>query len=249
MSDPKIIGIIPARISSVRFPQKMLADIQGKPLIQVTYENALKCKKLDQLIVATDSQKIYDCVQKFGGSVVMTSPSCQSGTDRVAEVIKASTFESAELIVNIQGDEPDIPSQTIQGVIEALENDQTADVATPCVKIASESDIQSTSNVKCVFDLNNHALYFSRAMIPHGKSRDFNPEVPYYKHLGLYVYRRNFLLKYQQLPLTPLQKAEDLEQLKILEHGYRIRVVEVESDCVGIDTTEDLKNFITTRFQ
>jgi len=248
MNDNKIIGIIPARIASERFPEKMLADIKGKPLIQRTYENAILCKKLDNLIVATDSKQIYQAVKKFNGNVVMTSANCHSGTDRVAEVARSDSFSQAEIIVNIQGDEPDIAPSTIQKVIEALENDLKADVATPCVKITSKDELKTTSTVKCVFDLKGRALYFSRAMIPHGKSSDFNPEHPYYKHLGLYVYRRNFLLKYPKLPISPLQRAEDLEQLKILEHGYSIHIVEVENDCVGIDTAEDLQKFINTRF-
>jgi len=241
----KIIGVIPARLASTRFPQKMLADVKGKPLIQLTYENALRCKKLDDLVVATDDAAIYDAVQSFGGKVVMTSVDCPSGSDRVAEAVRNdSTLHNAAIIINIQGDEPTIDPNTIESVMKALEEHPEADVATACIRIANEEDGLNPSVVKCVMDLQGRALYFSRALIPHGKRASFDKATTYYKHLGIYAYRNNFLQHYSELSSTPLQIAEDLEQLKILEHGFRIQVAEVFKDCIGIDTPADLLNLI-----
>jgi 3-deoxy-manno-octulosonate cytidylyltransferase (CMP-KDO synthetase) len=248
MTDFRIIGIIPARIGSKRFPGKMLANVHGKTLIQRTYENARLSTKFDTLIVATDNQEIFDLVKSFGGHPVMTAVSCQNGTERAAEVIqKLPEFTDTKIVVNIQGDEPDIATTTIDRVIEALENDEEAQVSTACVRIDNVHDAQDPSVVKCVLNQKGQALYFSRSMIPHGKTGEFNSETTYYKHFGIYCYRKDFLLTYNSLSSTPLQLAEDLEQLKILEHGYSIHVVEVESDSIGIDTPKDLNKFLKSR--
>ncbi|MEM1282662.1 MAG: 3-deoxy-manno-octulosonate cytidylyltransferase [Chlamydiota bacterium] len=248
MPKNNIVGVIPARLQSKRFPRKMLVDINGKPLIQHTYENALSSKKLDTLVIATESKEIYDCAKQFGANVVMTSFDCLSGTDRVAEAIENNPeFAHTKIVVNIQGDEPNLASSTIDSVVQALEDDENAEVSTACVKIDSAKDLHNASVVKCTINLNGQALYFSRAMIPHGKTGEFKSELVYYKHFGIYCFRKDFLLKYGSLPSTPLQLAEDLEQLKILEHGYHIHVVEVETDSIGIDTPEDLKKFLQSR--
>ncbi len=241
----KVIGLIPARLASERLPNKMLIDIKGKTLIQRTYENALKCKELTEVFVATDSAEIRKNVESFGGKVIMTSETCRNGSDRCAEAAKDL---DADVIVNIQGDEPDLDPMTIKKVVEVFEEDPDVQVSTACIKIQTANDAVDPSVVKCVFDSRKRALYFSRAMIPYGKKGEFNPENVYYKHFGIYAYRKDFLTQYPLLPHTPLQQAEDLEQLKILEHGFCIHVVEVEKDCVGIDTHEDLEKFITTRF-
>lgn len=248
MHKNRVLGVIPARLESSRFPKKMLVEFEGKPLIQHTYENAKSCKKLDQLVVATENKEIFECVKSFGGHAVMTSSDCHNGTERIAEAIeKHPEFKESEIIVNIQGDEPDIAMETIEGVIAALESDRKAQVATACVKIICHKEAQNPSVVKCVLNQARQALYFSRAMIPYGKKGEFNSSLTYYKHLGIYCYRKEFLLHYKSLSNTPLQCAEDLEQLKILEHGYCIHVVEVEKDCIGIDTPEDLQKFLKLR--
>lgn len=248
MTNYNIVAIIPARLDSKRFPRKMLVDIRGKSLIQRTYENALLSKKPDAFIVATDSQEIYDHVKSFGGKVVMTSPSCLNGTERAAEVIShAPQFAQAKIVVNIQGDEPDLAATTIDSVIEALEKDDEAQVSTACARITHAEDAFDPSIVKCVLNQKGQALYFSRALIPCGKTAAFKSDLIYYKHFGIYCYRKDFLLLFNRLPPTPLQLAEDLEQLKILEHGYAIHVVEVECDSIGIDTPQDLSNFLKSR--
>lgn len=245
MPPHKVIGVIPARYGSTRFPRKMLADVNGKPLIQQTYENALRCDKLDTLLVATDHPDIYDAVTKFGGKVVMTSNSCLTGTDRIAEAVRNdSSFEDCDIIINIQGDEPRLDPTTIRKVAEILEEDSLAQVSTACVRIVDPEEAFNTSTVKCVMDFHGHALYFSRALIPHGINGVFDPKTVYYKHLGIYGYRKQFLQHYADLEPTPLQLAENLEQLKILENGICIHIVEVPHDTVGIDTPEDLKKLL-----
>jgi len=241
----KIVGIIPARFASTRFPQKMLADVKGKPLIERTYENALRCKKLDELIVATDDASIYQVVQAFGGRVVMTSVNCPSGSDRAAEVLRlCPDLQKAEVVVNIQGDEPTIDPYTIERVVSVLEENPHAHVSTACIRITDAQDALNPSVVKCVRDLQGRALYFSRALIPQGKLPGFNAATAYYKHIGIYGFRPSFLQQYSELSMTPLQRAEDLEQLKILEHGFCIQIAEVFKDCIGIDTPADLINLI-----
>lgn len=238
----KVIGMIPARFASTRFPGKPLALIKGKTLIQRTYENAKNSKSLDEVIVATDHPGIFDHVKEFGGEVVMTSPDCPTGSDRMAEVLqKESRFKDIEIAVNIQGDEPCLESFVIDEVVKILLNDPEAVMSTAVMKIVSEEEAYSSSVPKCTFDLHQNALYFSRALIPSSKAQRFNPETAYYKHIGIYGFRRDFLLKYGQLPRTPLQLAEDLEQLKVLEHGYRIKTAIVESKSIGVDLPEDIQ--------
>lgn len=235
----RTLAIIPARYASTRFPGKPLVKILDKTLIQCTYENALRCKNFADVVVATDDQRIFDHVLSFGGRVVMTGD-CATGTDRLIEVMKNGQYD-AEIILNIQGDEPCLDPTVIDQVVKALINSEDAVVSTAAVKITSEEEALSSSVVKCVMDQKGYALYFSRALIPSNKNHSWNPQAVYYKHLGIYCYRKEFLLKYGQLEETPLQTMEDLEQLKILEHGYKIKVVLVETSSVGIDTPEDIK--------
>lgn len=237
---PKIIGVIPARYASSRFPGKPLASIAGKSLLQRTYQNALHSSLLDALIVATDDQRIFDHVRSFDGQVVMTSTSCPTGTDRIAEVLNQyPDLLKASAVVNIQGDEPCIAPQAIDQVAQTLLQDPTAVMSTLVTRLSKEEAFNS-SNVKCVMDQNQNALYFSRGLIPSNRTHTFDAQVPYFRHIGLYAYRPSFVLAYQQLSPTPLQQAEDLEQLKVLEHGYRIKVAVVDYVSIEVNHPEDI---------
>ena len=235
----KVIGIIPARFASTRFPGKLLVEILGKTLIQRTYENALKCRELERLIIATDHPLIYEHVLNFGGEAVMTPENCATGSDRLAyAVAQESSFQKAEIIVNIQGDEPCLDSQAIQSIINVLKQDPQAVMSTAIMEMTRE-EARNPHDVKCVIDLDGNALYFSRSMIP-GFTK-FQDNTVYYKHIGIYAYRPHFLLQYSRLSPTPLQLAEDLEQLKVLEHGYKIKTALVNCVNVGVNTPEDIK--------
>lgn len=237
----KVLGIIPARFASTRFPGKPLISILGKTLLQRTFENARLALILDKLLVATDDKRIFEHVAAFGGEAVMTSESCPTGTDRLAEVLRRHPeWMSAEAIVNIQGDEPCLNPHSIEAAVKALIQDPQASMATIITPLKTEEEFSDSAIVKCVVDQHGNALYFSRSPIPANKKREFNRQHPYYRHIGLYVYRPHFLLKYQALPATPLQLEEDLEQLKALEHGYRIKTVVVDAACIGVDVPEDL---------
>lgn len=241
-SKTKILGIIPARYGSSRFPGKILAPIANKTLIQRTYENAKRSSLLQEIVIATDDLRIYDHVQGFGGDVVMTSTSCPTGSDRLVEALNNNRrFDHAEIIVNIQGDEPCLDPKVTESIINALLSDPVAIMSTAIVKLESEEEAHSPSIVKCVIDKNGNALYFSRALIPAGHSLKMDPEVTYYRHVGVYAYRRDFLLTYTKLPHTPLQIAEDLEQLKVIEHGYRIKTAIVDCSSIGVDLPDDIK--------
>jgi 3-deoxy-manno-octulosonate cytidylyltransferase (CMP-KDO synthetase) len=237
----KILGIIPARFASTRLPGKLLIPILGKTLLQRTFENARQAAILDHLLIATDDERILTHVQQFGGQAIMTSASCPTGTDRLAEVLqKYPEWLHAEAVVNIQGDEPCVDPRAIEAAIRLLLEDPQASMATLITPLHSEEEALNPSIVKCVKDEKNNALYFSRSLIPANKKQQFNPQGPYYRHIGLYVYRPAFLLHYQSLSPTPLQLEEDLEQLKVLEHGYRIKVAVTHKASIGVDTPEDL---------
>ena len=232
----KIIGIIPARYKSTRLEGKPLADIDGKPMIQHVYERASKSKKLDDLLVATDDQRIIDAVNKFGGKAVLTSEKHPSGSDRVAEVAKKL---DADIVVNVQGDEPFINPEMIDEVVEPFENKSLL-MATLMHEVLDESDFENPNVVKVVVDREGFALYFSRSLIPYPRNRiDFHV----YEHIGLYSYRKDFLLKLTKLPPTPLERIESLEQLRALENGYKIKVILTRKEYIplSIDTEEDLK--------
>lgn len=239
---PKVIGIIPARYASTRFPGKPLIPILGKSLIQHTYENALRCTALEELIVATDDQRIFDHVKGFGGRVVMTSENCPTGTDRLAEVLrKEASLKKVELVMNVQGDEPCLDPAVITSVVKALQDHPEAAMSTAITPIHSSDEAHNSNVVKCVIDSSHFALYFSRALIPAGRTLKYQPAHLYYRHLGLYAYRREFLLHYSELAPTPLQQVEDLEQLKVLEHGYKIITVKVSGESMDVNAPEDIK--------
>lgn len=238
----KVIGIIPSRYNSSRFKGKALADICGKPMIQHVYESSKKARLLDDLIVATDDKRIYNAVMKFGGKAVLTKKH-NSGTDRIAEAAKKI---KAGIIVNIQGDEPLISSRMIDSAIDFFKMDKSAAMGTIKKEIISADELYNPNVVKVVTDDNNSALYFSRRPIPF--LRDSNekemtaiPKKTYYKHIGLYLYKRPFLLKFAKMKQTTLEKKERLEQLRALENGYKIKVYETKYDTIGIDTPEDLE--------
>lgn len=237
----KVLGVIPARMASTRFPGKPLALIKGKSLVQRTYENAARCPLFGALVVATDHPDIYQHVLEFGGNAVMTSSNCSTGTDRIAEVVQqADSYADYSIVCNIQGDEPCVESHIFVEVCQALEAHPEAVMATARTPLLSATQAASRSIVKCVTNLKGQALYFSRVLIPAGHHPAFHQSVHYYRHIGLYAFRREFLLLYPTLPMTPLQEAEDLEMLKILEHGYPIQVVTVDEPTIGVDTPEDL---------
>lgn len=237
----KIIGIIPARYGSTRFPGKPLVPILGKTLLQRTYENTCLSSSLDHVIIATDDKRIYDHAKSFGGSVVMTSEDCLTGTDRLAEVLHYHPeYLEASVIVNIQGDEPCIDPLAIDRVAQLLLDDPSAMMATVVTRLTTEEEALNSSVVKCVMDQYSNALYFSRALIPANKKASFNLNTPYYRHVGLYAYRPSFIVTYQKLSPTPLQLAEDLEQLKVLEHGYRIKAALIDHVSIGVDYPEDI---------
>ncbi|MFH1097447.1 MAG: 3-deoxy-manno-octulosonate cytidylyltransferase [Candidatus Desantisbacteria bacterium] len=231
----KAIGIIPVRFASSRFPGKPLVELCGKPMIQWVYEQAQKSKFLEQVIVATDDERIYEAVCGFGGCVLMTSNDHTCGTSRVAEVAEGL---SVEIIINIQGDEPLIEPDMIDQVVQGMQTDPDVYMATLKKRITNKDDVNNPHVVKVVTDRNGFALYFSRAGIPY-KRVDISSH-HWYKHIGLYGYRRKFLLKINSLPDSSLEIVESLEQLRILENGYKIRVIETEYDTIGVDTPEDL---------
>ncbi len=239
MIKPKIVGVIPARYKSTRLPGKMLCDILGKSLIQRTYENTRSHPLFDSVVVATDEKLIFDHVRGFGGEVVMTSSSCLTGTDRVAEAVEKH-YADADIVVNVQGDEPLLGQGVVEGIVGLLLSKEDAVMSTAATPITDLRELSDSSVVKCVFDVNGKALYFSRSPLPFGH-KEGDEIAGYYRHLGVYGFKAPFLRQFASLKQTPLQKAEGLEQLKVLEHGYSIHVCVVQDDGVGVDTPEDLK--------
>jgi 3-deoxy-manno-octulosonate cytidylyltransferase (CMP-KDO synthetase) len=240
-----ITAIIPARYGSTRFPGKALADLGGKPMIQHVYERTSRASHLSQVIVATDDQRIAEAVIRFGGVVAMTAATHETGTDRLAEVAQGL---DADLIVNVQGDEPLIEAAMIDQAVAPFLTDRDLQMGTLKCRISCLHDFLSPNVVKVVTDQAGNALYFSRSPLPffRDKWQDLKDEafasgrLLCYKHVGLYVYQRDFLIKYAALPQTPLEMAEKLEQLRALENGVRIKVVETEFESLGVDTPEDL---------
>ena len=236
----KAIGVIPARWGATRFEGKVLANLLGKPVIQHVWENARKAKTLDDLIVACDDERIIKAVESFGGKAIYTSPNQPSGTDRLAEVVNPLDVDIA---VNIQGDEPLVKPIMIDNLVIALKDEKTAQMATMIKKIEDESELTNSNVVKVVIDKNGYALYFSRYSIPYNRTgeSDEKKRPTYYKHIGLYAFTKDFLFTFRNLPKSSLEKAEKLEQLRVLEYGYKIKTVETKFDTVGIDRPEDLK--------
>tara|TARA_R110001592_G_scaffold344988_1_gene636618 strand:- start:3531 stop:4256 length:726 start_codon:yes stop_codon:yes gene_type:complete len=238
----KILGIIPARYGSTRFPGKPLIDINGKSMIQRVYEQAKSCMSLNKVVVATDDQRIFDHVKSFNGNVEMTSDKHESGTDRCAEVVE-KVSETYDVIINIQGDEPYIDPIQITQLCECF-NDEKTDIATLIKKIDSTEDLFNENKVKVVKSCADFAIYFSRNPIPFVKGEakeNWLEKQTYYKHIGIYGYRFEVLQKVTKMPLSILEKAEGLEQLRWLENGLHIKVAETQLEAIAIDSPEDLK--------
>lgn len=233
------IGVIPARYKSTRFPGKVLANIFNRPLIQYVYEEALKATTLEELIVATDDERILKAVESFGGRAVMTAKEHKSGTDRLREVVNPI---DTQIVVNIQADEPMIHFSMIDELVNCLSQEPSIPMATLIHKIEDMQDLQNPNIVKVVKDTNNFALYFSRSSIPHLRaSAPRSQPISFYKHLGIYAYTKDFLFAFTNFPIGDLERSEKLEQLRALEHGYRIKLIETTFDTVGVDTPEDLE--------
>ncbi|MCI6086830.1 MAG: 3-deoxy-manno-octulosonate cytidylyltransferase [Selenomonas sp.] len=231
----KTLCVIPARYASTRLPGKPLKDIAGEPMICRVYDRASLAQRTEATVVATDDKRIETVVEAHGGHAVMTKKDHPTGTDRLAEV--AEKLPDYDLIINVQGDEPLIDPDLIDSLAAAFDDDPELQMATVKTEIADEAEQANPNNVKVVTDKNGYALYFSRSLLPYPRH---HLGIPVYKHIGIYAYKRDFLLKYAKLEPTPLERAESLEQLRALENGYRIKVIETTSRFVGVDTEEDL---------
>ena len=236
-----VLVVIPARYGSVRFPGKPLAMLRGKPVIQHVYERIRASARVDEVVIATDDPRILDAIERFEGRGVMTSPTASSGTERVAEVARA---RAAQVIINVQGDEPLIRPEMVDQVAEFLQQHAAVPMASLMTPLARE-DAVNPNVVKVVTDQDGFALYFSRAPIPFVRQHTADGPPRSYKHIGVYGYQRHFLLRFPALAPTPLGQAEQLEQLRALEHGYRIKLLETAHDTVGVDTPEDLQRVET----
>ena len=231
-----VIGIIPARYGSTRFEGKVLADISGKPMIQWVWEAAIKAKILDDVIVACDDKRVEEAVRSFGGKAVFTSTEHPSGSDRICEIVNPL---DVKVIVNIQADEPLIDAVMLENVARPLLEDHSLSMATLMKKIDDPREITDPNVVKVIADKSGMALYFSRSVIPY--QRDKSADVAYYKHIGIYAYSKDFLFIFKNLPESNLEKIEKLEQLRVLEAGFRIKVIETKITTIGVDTPEDLE--------
>jgi len=229
----KILCIIPSRLHSTRLPRKPLLHVQGKPMIQWVYENASRCPVLTDLIVATDSQEIAKVITDIGGKVAMTDPNLPTGTDRVATV---ALDHDADVIINLQGDEPFIKPIMLQQLVAPYLNGEMPEMTTLAYPLDKEANYHHPGAVKVITDLNHNALYFSRSPIPYFRTDE---HAPVYHHMGVYAFRRDFLLHFNTLSQTPLEKTESLEQLRALEHGYKIRVCLTQEKTLEINTPEE----------
>jgi 3-deoxy-manno-octulosonate cytidylyltransferase (CMP-KDO synthetase) len=234
----KVIGVIPARYHSTRFPGKVLAYLWGKSLIQHVYERTARAKSISDVWVATDDKRIFKVVKGFKGKVKMTSRRHQSGTDRIAEAVKNI---SGDIILNVQGDEPLISPAVIDRLVGTLKRGKDIIMGSVYTNIKDQAELQDPNVVKVVINNHDNALYFSRSMIPFLRDQAESKHVNYYKHIGIYGYQRRFLLKLVKWPMTPLEKSEKLEQLRALENGFPIRMVKVRYQGQGVDTKEDLE--------
>ncbi len=233
------IGIIPARYGATRFDGKLLADLCGKTVIQHTWENAKKSKSIEDLIIATDDKRIYNVAKGFGAKTIYTSKAHKSGSDRLTEVISSI---DTNIVVNIQADEPLLHPSMIDDVVSPLLKNKDIQMTTLCHRIKDEYELFDRNVVKVIRDRRGFAMYFSRSAIPY-KPRSTNNGhrvSNHYKHIGLYAYTKDFLFTFKSLPQSPLEKIEKLEQLRVIENGYKIKVIETKYDTVGIDIPEDL---------
>ena len=231
----KVLCVIPARYASTRLPGKPLKDIAGKPMVVRVYERASQAGLVNETLVATDDERIKTAVEASGGKAMLTRADHATGTDRLAEVAEA--YPDVDLIVNVQGDEPLIDPGLIDDLAGLFEGEPELAMATVKTEIEDEAEQKNPNNVKVVCDKAGYALYFSRSLMPYPRKGG----CPVYKHIGIYAYRRDFLLHYAKMEPTPLEQAESLEQLRALENGYRIKVVETKAKFVGVDTVEDLE--------
>ena len=237
-----ILGIIPARYNSTRFPGKPLADINGKAMIQRVYEQSVKSAKLSKVVIATDDDRIYNVIKDFGGEAMMTSPQHQSGTDRCAEIIRNDASNQWDVAINIQGDEPYIQPEQIDLLCSLFTSDKTQ-IATLVKKITSVDELFNHNNVKAILNNRNETIYFSRSPIPYNKNfpeQEWLKYSTYYKHIGIYGYRTEVLKTIAQLPKTNLEITESLEQLRWIENGYCIKAEITLQESIAIDTPEDL---------
>ena len=234
----KIIAVIPARYASTRFPAKLMQDLGGKTVILRTYEAALQTKLFDDVFVVTDSHLIFDEIRSNGGKAIMSIKEHESGSDRIAEAVQNL---DVDIVINVQGDEPFIDAEPLAKVIEVFRNDtaRQVDLASLMREIKDESEINNPNNVKVVVDQNGFALYFSRSVIPY--PREKNVGVRYFQHIGIYAFRKQALLDFSSLPMKSLEASEKLEQLRYLEYGKRIKLVETNHIGIGIDTPSDLE--------
>lgn len=233
----KVLAVIPARYASVRFPGKPLAPIAGKAMIQHVVERVRQAKRVSQVVVATEDARIKTAVEAFGGEAIITRSDHRTGTDRVAEV---ATHIAAAVYINVQGDEPLIDPGTIDALVEAMLEDDSIQLATPCTSIGQPNDIMDPNIVKVVRDFESNALYFSRAPIPWVRDSAQTVTARHWKHLGLYGFRREALLEFPTLPPGELEHLEQLEQLRWLENNFRIRVIETNYDAVSVDVPTDV---------
>ncbi|WP_308575128.1 3-deoxy-manno-octulosonate cytidylyltransferase [uncultured Fusobacterium sp.] len=231
----KFLGVIPSRYASTRLEGKPLKDICGHTMVEWVYKRALK-SKLDGVVVATDDERIVDQVKSFGGNVILTRKDHINGTSRIAEVCE--TYTDYDVIVNIQGDEPLIEPDMINSIIDSFIEDNTIPMSTLKYKLTDMTEIENPNAVKVVTDKNDFAIYFSRSVIPYPRNLNMDN---YYKHVGIYGYKRDFVMEYAKMESTPLELSESLEQLRVLENGYKIKVLETPYKIIGVDTQEELE--------
>ncbi len=236
---PSVVAIIPARYASERFPGKVIVPLAGKPLVAHTWDRAVRAKLVSRAIVATDDQRVVDALKPFGVDTIMTRADHATGTDRIAEVAAGL---DAGIVVNVQGDEPLVDPNLIDRTIRPLLDDPQLQMATARNPIDDPSLINDPNCVKVVCDANGRALYFSRSTIPYIREKGVDPreKIVYWQHIGLYVFRREFLMAFAKMPSTPLERLEKLEQLRVIENGYSIAVVDARDRSIGVDTPEDL---------
>ena len=234
----RVLVVIPARQASVRFPGKPLVPIAGRPMIQHVVERVRRAQLVSRVVVATDESSIQQAVEDFGGDAILTRQDHRTGTDRVAEV---ASHLHAEIYINVQGDVPLIDPATVDAVASAMLEDESVEIATPCTAIAHQNDIMDPNIVKVVRDFDNNALYFSRAPVPWVSDRGETVAARHWKHIGLYGFRRETLLEFPTLPPGDLERLEQLEQLRWLENGFRIRVVEADYDAISVDVPADIE--------
>ena len=237
----KIIAMIPARYSASRFPGKLMKDLGGKPVILRTYQAALNTNLFDEVYIVTDSDVIFNTIEKAGGKAIMSLKEHECGSDRIAEAVENI---DVDIVINVQGDEPFIDEESLSKLIQVFKEDDKmeVDLASLKVQITNVDDINNPNNVKVITDVNNMAIYFSRSVIPF--HRDENVDVKYYKHKGVYAFRKQALIDFYNTPMTPLEAAEKIEAIRYQEIGKKIKMVETDVEAVGIDTPEDLEKAI-----